>query len=277
MKPNDWLRFASDQMADSGLTNEKVKPDPVPCERCGEVLTFFWHSGATGLSYWSLPGCRSCVEADRLSSIARLLDRKFSIADVPLSLRQLRPSTVGEDRFNEHMHRFAADWSLPDWVAICGPVGTGKTTWATALFNHLLERQPPDAGYGVWTSEAQIFHSCDVAHHTGDYNARQKMFDKYVCADILLIDDLAGSGRKLTDWQGSAIRHLFDTRHARVRPTFMTTNLATLKDISNRYGQHVGSRIYQMTRGLIYLGGPDRRMSNATRGNAPDKGADLGD
>ena len=274
MKINDWLRFATDQMAKGGLTDESVKPDDIECDQCGSTLTYYWHSGSTGISYWSLPNCRTCAENERLAAIARRLDDKMRLADVPTPLRELRPSNVPTDKFNEHMHRFASEWSLPDWVAICGPVGTGKTTWATALFNYLLERQPSDAGYGVWTTEAQIFHSCDVAHHKGDYNARQKTFDRYVCADILLIDDLAGSGRKLTDWQGGAMRHLFDMRHSRVRPTFLTTNMPNMGAISERYGQHVASRIYQMTKGLLFLGGPDRRMIDESRGIKPDQTTD---
>ena len=74
---------------------------------------------------------------------------------------------------------------------------------------------------------------------------------------MLLLDDLGGSRRALTEWQGGAIRHLFDHRHKHNLPTFLTTNLTHWAPLAERYGDHVVSRMIDRCGNMTILTGTD--------------------
>mgnify|MGYP003649145562 CR=1 FL=1 len=165
-----------------------------------------------------------------------------------------------------------ADAKVVDWLLVSGPVGRGKTTWVTAAFNdwaHKRLRRYKEGGPGhrnppVWVSEAAMFANADRSS-VKNYTGRSTYMHQLVGAPLLVVDDLAGSRKSPTEWQAGAIRHLVAERHANLRPTFMTTNLKTWDELEKHYGDHIVSRMIERTRGIITLGGPDRRLrSGAT-------------
>ena len=258
----NWLAKAYDQMAERGLTDPDSKPQDVPCETCGTGIKHHWLQ-KQHYSYWARGSCWKCKEAKDAEKIQA---RRLSIlanAGVPESFRHLTLSSsdLSPDAGCAHVHRLVQDWQPPSWIMITGPVGTGKTAWLTSLFNWLLLENEGWQG-SKWVTESDLFQRCDLAHHSNGYTARQAAMTPFIEAPILFIDDAAASRRALTEWQGSAMRNLFDKRHSSNRPTFITTNMTSNGDLSNRYGLHVMSRIIQATNGLVFLGGNDRRIND---------------
>jgi DNA replication protein DnaC len=49
-------------------------------------------------------------------------------------------------------------------------------------------------------------------------------------------------------------------RHAHDRPTFMNTNIVSWEQLERMYGDHIVSRMIEMTEGMMVLKGPDRRL-----------------
>ena len=257
---NHWLRHLHNQMAQKGLTDKANKPEERPCKN-GHPIEYEWKDQGA-VSFWTLQPCEICqsdAEKDRLRTA---LERRLESTRVPAMLRWARPDCLAVDERNQHMVQALAEWRPPDWMVVFGPVGTGKTTWLTALFNSLVE-QGADWTGGIWTTEAELFESCDIAHAAEGYTGRQKALRRFIGCPILLLDD-AGAGRaKLTEWQLSSMRHLFDVRHSNGLPTFITTNLEGPAKFAAKYGDHVISRVLQASRRFLYLGGSDRRVHEA--------------
>ena len=153
------------------------------------------------------------------------------------------------------------------WLLVSGEVGRGKTTWTTAAFNdycarrtrHYREGGPGENRLPIWLTEAGLFINADRSA-SGGYSGRASYIDKVANAPLLLLDDLGGSRRKPTESQLSMIRFIMQERHAHDRPTFMNTNIVSWEQLERMYGDHIVSRMIEMTEGMMVLKGPDRRL-----------------
>ena len=255
----NWLAKAHDQMAERGLTDPEKKPDDVPCDDCETPIKYHWLQKKV-YSYWARGTCWQCREEKENIRAEKLRIKLLERAGVPPAMHRWCLSSCSplSDGGNQHVDYLIREWRPPLWIVLTGPVGTGKTVWLTTLFNWLVAS---DGGWegSLWVTESDLFERCDVAHHNNGYTARQAAMRPFIEAPILLVDDIGASRRKLTEWQGSAMRNLFDKRHSQNKPTFMTSNLVNEKDLSSRYGEHIMSRIIHATGGMVYLGGSDRR------------------
>jgi DNA replication protein DnaC len=153
------------------------------------------------------------------------------------------------DAHNDHVASAVRSWKPPAWLLAVGPVGTGKTSWLTSLFIEQLFTES-SFSQSLWTTEASLFERADIAHEHHGYTP------------MLMIDDLGASRRRLTEWQGSAMRNLFDVRYSNGLPVFITTNLS-VKDLINRYGDHIHSRIMSASGGALFVPGRDRRINGS--------------
>lgn len=152
------------------------------------------------------------------------------------------------------------------WLAICGPVGRGKTAWATGYFNDIVvEKVSRNENWGntrapKWITESALFRRADASAKDG-YHGRAIYLGSLIRCPLLLIDDLGGNRRPLTDSQGGAMRDLLSERHANLRTTIITTNLMSWEDIEKRYGDHIVSRLIEACGVMVKMEGPDRRIS----------------
>ena len=258
----NWLANMHSQMAQLGLTDPDSKPDDVPCGTCETPIIYRWVESQR-YSYWVKGSCWKCREAKQEIRAKEKRESTLKNAGVPGALRRytLSDSLLIPDVRCAHVERLVQDWKAPSWLMVTGPVGTGKTAWLTSLFNYLL-LEGEGWGGSLWVTESDLFALCDAAHHRSGYTARQSTMQPFIEAPILMIDDIGASRRPLTEWQGSAMRNLFDKRHSSHSPTFLTTNIVKESALSNRYGDHTLSRILHATNGLVFLGGADRRNND---------------
>jgi DNA replication protein DnaC len=233
-------------------------------------------------SHWVLPSpedCPACKEQEERAAYVDALFERFSSMGIPTehqewtlgweSVWSSRPdedynqptfrAVLERDRYNGHAYKACLQYKCQGWLAFGGGVGTGKTTMATSLMMDMIEANRWRYRKPVWTTEANLFRQCDMAAAT-DHPARVKELHRHLTAGLLLIDDLAASRRPLTDWQGGAMRDLFDHRYINKLPTFFTTNLTSWDDLAKRYGKHVVSRMVSRCKTLVLMSGPDRRM-----------------
>ena len=253
-----WLENLHSQMKSLGLADPDNKPEPAECENCCESLSYTWVQH-TSFGRWARDECPSCNKKRREEKCREREIAALTGAGVP---REFWGHSVGHpvtrDQFNETAYDVISLWKQPSWLLFVGTVGTGKTSLITSLFNNLLLKRSLWGG-ARWTTEASIFERADIAHENAGYTARQAVVAPLIRAPLLVIDDIGASRRSLTEWQGSAMRNLFDVRYSNGLPTFMTSNITSQKALAARYGDHIYSRITSATGGPLILGGPDRR------------------
>lgn len=253
-----WLENLHNQMKDLGLADPEKKPEPLTCEDCGEQTPYTW-TPHVAFGHWTRDECETCERKHRIEKGRERELAALEEAGVPREFWGHRlGSPVQRDKHNERAHDAVSLWKQPAWLLLVGTVGTGKTSLITSLFNSLLTEQQHWRG-SRWTTEASIFERADIAHENAGYTARQAVVAPLIRAPLLVIDDIGASRRSLTEWQGSAMRNLFDVRYSNGLPTLMTSNITAPSALASRYGDHIYSRIVSATGGPLTLGGSDRR------------------
>ena len=238
------------------------------CKACGALKSVTWQSVDSERGFWTDDAtCSNCANiADGERTRAHLRARFLASGVPPIhSHYTLRPQQQPCGRIPlpgcEHQGEARAaveSYRSPTWVCLAGSVGSGKTTILTALFCDLILKDRCSRTF-LWHTEASLFKTADIA---GDesHGKRMKVMKKASQADVLMIDDMAGNRRSLTEWQGGAIRDLIDERHRYERPTFFTTNLACWRHLEQRYGSHVISRMLEASTDLTVMDGYDLRL-----------------
>ena len=275
-----WQQKFLNHAKDAGLLNTEVRPQVRHCpnghELPDEVRERF------GKPMWvQIQQCPTCQKQEgRAQMMDKIIERLtkagvpemfqcWTAGTTPTNRSERQPLSVDDDNYKARLacSRFG---DVP-WVMFAGDVGVGKTSWASALFCDVVDAKEQPVGAsslgmrqcgirGQWMSEADLFIRADQAHHKDGYNARTNHLDAVCKAPLLMLDDLGGSRRALTEWQGGAIRHLFDHRHKHKLPTFMTTNFVHWKPLAERYGDHVVSRMIDRCGSMTILTGADRRL-----------------
>ena len=223
------------------------------------------------VGFWVISdACPTCAANDEETKNRLALRARYDKSGVPpihqkYTLRA-RTQPCGRVSLPDSEHQLYAQelcdgYKVPQWVFLGGSVGVGKTTILSALFCDMVLKDRADRSF-LWTTESGLYKKADLASEAS-HAARVRVMSHAASVDILMIDDLAGNRRSLTDWQGGAMRDLIDERHRYQRPTFFTSNLQQWSHVEQRYGSHIVSRMVQSTSGLVLIDGPDLRYGAA--------------
>ena len=246
----------------------KDNPPVTNCDACGSSKSVTWQDIGEERGFWTDDAaCASCAERREEERNRTHYNKRFHAAGVPpihnhYTLRsRIQPcgrATLPPCEHQTGARELAMTYRAPTWVCLAGSVGSGKTTILTALFCDLIVKDRRSRSF-QWYTEAGLFKAADIA---GDesHGKRMKVMQRAAHADVLMLDDMAGNRRALTDWQGGAIRDLIDERHRYERPTFFTTNLSCWKHLEQRYGAHVISRMLEASTDLTVMDGCDLRL-----------------
>lgn len=124
-----------------------------------------------------------------------------------------------------------------------GPYGTGKTWLATAAFKERIWKGLDSLrGGATWVKYYNFMR--DVQDGYGDDTARQRLAS-YQSAPLLLIDDVGGFEKDVSDDRRQLFYELVDSRSDHLLPTIMTTNLEK-SDLIGHYGERVYNRLIEM-------------------------------
>lgn len=139
-------------------------------------------------------------------------------------------------------------------LLLLGPTGTGKTHQAYGAIRELAVTGV--AATWVVTTAADMYAALRPRHGIDS----EAEFRRYRNASILLVDDL-GAERKPTEFTEEVNFRLINWRYEHQLPTLITSNLVP-KEISERLGDRVTSRLIEMCQRVVFKG-PDRRRGEA--------------
>jgi DNA replication protein DnaC len=179
---------------------------------------------------------------------------RASMVDSPELLAWLQELT--DTAREEQAERGApvASVNLGRSMLLLGPTGTGKTHQAYGAIRELAVTGV--AARWVVTTTADMYAALRPRHGIDS----EAEFLRYRDARILLIDDL-GAERKPTEFTEEINFRLINWRYEHQLPTLITSNLVP-KEISERLGDRVTSRLIEMCERVVFKG-PDRRRSAA--------------
>lgn len=134
---------------------------------------------------------------------------------------------------------------------IYGPVGSGKTHVAYALYKRIVETKR-----SVW-----FWNVTDLIHELKlDIDRREKLYigeGILGFEGILILDDIGAE--RPTEWVAETLYLIVNKRYNAMLPTIFTSNLP-VSDLGDKIGDRIASRIVEMCE-IIKLDGGDRRLS----------------
>ncbi|MFD9070565.1 ATP-binding protein [Streptomyces lasiicapitis] len=139
-------------------------------------------------------------------------------------------------------------------LLLLGPTGTGKTHQAYGAIRELAITGV--VACWITTTTADLYAALRPRHGIDS----EAEFRRFRDARILLIDDL-GADRKPTEFTEEVNFRLINHRYEHHLPTLITSNLLP-KEISDRLGDRVTSRLIEMCQRVVFTG-PDRRRGEA--------------
>jgi len=179
---------------------------------------------------------------------------RASMVDSPEILTWLRELTDTAREDQTERGAPVASVSLGRSMLLLGPTGTGKTHQAYGAIRELAVTGV--AARWVVTTTADMYAALRPRHGIDS----EAEFRRYRDARILLIDDL-GADRKPTEFTEEVNFRLINWRYEHQLPTLITSNLVR-KEIAERLGDRVTSRLIEMCEPVVFKG-PDRRRGEA--------------
>lgn len=141
-----------------------------------------------------------------------------------------------------------------------GGVGRGKTYLASAVCRH----QASQGRTARFLSSARLLELIKAtfdSNPTEDRENASYALRHYADADVVVLDDLGAEHN--TEWAEAELMKWIDGFYERETALVVTSNL-TERELMERLGRRIGSRVIGMTEALE-LTGPDRRIQQAPR------------
>ena len=138
-----------------------------------------------------------------------------------------------------------------DLFFFCGNVGTGKSYFASAFYNHLKDTNRDVRAI----TEHKLFSLLRVAINN-EWDASAEL-ERICDIDFFILDDMGSS--TMTDWQKNILFEFVNMRTESGLPTLITSNLSR-KEIKENFHERFESRIYAAKNTIIELNGEDRRQ-----------------
>jgi DNA replication protein DnaC len=143
--------------------------------------------------------------------------------------------------------RFLTAPSEAGGLLLTGPVGTGKTWTAWAVYRHLV-LSGWRGSFEAWSVPWLL----EQLRPGGDPD----VLDRCRTCSLLLLDDLGAE--RLSGWTVDRLHLLVDGRYERVLPTVVTSNVPR-RELADAVGDRVASRLLEDAT-VVALTGPDRRL-----------------
>lgn len=131
-------------------------------------------------------------------------------------------------------------------LIILGPVGTGKSHLASAILNHLRQRQV--AGL-LKVDVSELLN--EMRNTVAEGQPAGSLLEAAKAAELLVLDDLGQEYQ--TEWARSVLGELINARYLDRRPLIVTTNL-DLEALQRALGERVSSRLLGTSKVLVVEG-----------------------
>lgn len=159
------------------------------------------------------------------------------------------PETYARMKENLEIAKQMADTFVPgkENLLLMGGTGLGKTHLSTAIARRVIEK-----GYTVVYETVQtVFSDFEYDHFRNSYSAERGRAQKYLDADLLILDDLGTEFS--TQFTLSCLYQLVNTRLLRGLSTVISTNLNE-QELIDRYDNRLASRFVGNYRPVSFVG-----------------------
>lgn len=223
-------------LAHSGMSNSLNKPDPIPCEVCGEDKPQIQveHPFKDGMS-WVYCAC-PCVVANnkefkreqdakkkrvRINSALKLSSAMDDIKNMTFDNYKIRPGTESAHKeIRAAVDNFDARGRLG--VFIFGETGNGKSHVTAAGGNELIGK-----GYAViFIAEKDLLSRLQATRNFNNKESFGEIMNACLQADLLIWDDFMSSQRLSLD-EKDWIFQIVNGRERANKPIWYTSNITT--------------------------------------------------
>lgn len=154
-----------------------------------------------------------------------------------------------QEKAKKAVQKFINDFpAVEKGLLLKGSMGVGKTRLLCAIATELIKKtEDIDLYYIDWNDLIRTMRSGE-GHSTRDFYAINQIIEKLSNVYILLFDELGGSD--VSPWVRDNIYYLFNKRYNNNNITVCATNYyddASEKSLSNKIGNRIRSRLYEMT------------------------------
>jgi len=178
----------------------------------------------------------------------RYFDKTFSNYDSKNTMKAVNECKL-------YCKNFYSNFKEGKGLFLTGTVGTGKTHLIAGMVDYLarIYKRKFENFLIVYYSSTGLLN--DIKNSYEDRKSDRVIDDIKYCT-LLIVDDFGAE--KTTDWVLETYFEIIDFRYANLRPTIIATNL-TDKEIKEKLGERIMSRIFEMNKG-IKLTGKDYRL-----------------
>jgi len=164
---------------------------------------------------------------------------------------------TNSQRFVQNVLKAQSDEERALGLLLTGPVGTGKSHLAAAVFNKLK-----DIKTCVFVNVPELIDKIQASYHSDANEKEEDIINALKTCDVLILDDLGAEYHKNinNDWATQKLFTVIDNRYRHYRPLFITTNC--LRDeLETKIGSRIMSRLAEMCV-FNFCGGKDHRLQS---------------
>lgn len=159
------------------------------------------------------------------------------------------PKIIQED---DIINKLNAWYEKPQYLFyFTGKVGTGKTYFASAIYNRCIESKLNVRAFTEANFLSHLREGMDKIDAIAEVN-------RLCSCDIFILDDLGSSS--MTPWQKENLFTMIDIRCSTKKPTIITSNLLE-KDLFDTFSERFASRVYNSRNCIVTSMGEDRRKA----------------
>lgn len=233
-------------LVECGYAADYTEPSYV-CKRCND----------TGFFEAKMCDCMKealILEGIRSSGLGRLIDRQrfdnFSLDYYKNSPEHYERAQYALQRTRAYAEEFGAEAKN---LLLMGPTGLGKTHLSTALARRVIER-----GFDVaYESVQDLIMDFEYDRFKSGYGESSKRAERYLGCELLILDDLGTE--QTNQFVITSLYHLINTRINQGKSTVISTNLIGDRELRERYGDRISSRLLGEFE-ILLLSGTDIRM-----------------
>ena len=148
-------------------------------------------------------------------------------------------------------------------LLIQGPTGVGKTRLVCSIGNELIKKKNIDVFYIDWNDLTREMRSGEDTSNR-DFSIISQIIQRMATVELLLFDEV-GSSRP-SPWVLDNIYYIINRRYNEYLTTIFASNyfddtISNPETLTERIGQRIRSRLYEMTR-TIKINGKDFRQEH---------------